>query len=608
MTTTVSSRSAASVRIVEVGPRDGLQNVKFPIPTPTKLELVDRLHKTGLTSIEITSVVSPKAIPQLADCRQVLGNERIKSLMSDSTLRLPVLIPNVKGLDIAIASGVREVAVFVSATEGFSKANINATVDEGVARARLVAQKARATTLSVRGYVSCIFADPYDGPTPQAAVLKVVRELLDMGCYEVSLGDTVGVGTARDVASLFEYLRASGVPLSKLAGHFHDTYGQAVSNVWQAYQCGVRVFDSSVGGLGGCPFAPGAKGNVATEDVVYLFQQAGVQTGVDLMKLVETGTWISKELNKANESRAGSALAIKNGLMQRTKVIHSPEKFHLQWTLLSQTEGLKIYRSGVNIKLLLDRPMNGNALTTSMISDLTQFFEQARDDKTISRIIIFGEGKFFCTGMDLAKGSSPVAQSKSDSDAQYERLTRLFELIDNAPQVTIACINGPAFGGGVGLAFTCDIRIAVKAATMTLSEAKLGLCPATISKYVIREWGVAFAREAMLTTRPISMLELKSLGLVSSLVEDVNELSSALDSYLVKLKAAGPTASTMCKELVRLAWTNAGGVQQATGIKNLFDEMMSSEGEAAIGLKAFQSGQKTLDWDDVRQQKFRAKL
>jgi len=528
--------------------------------------------------------------------------------MSNRELGLPVLIPNVKGLDIALANNVSEVAIFVSATESFSRANINATVDEGLARARCVTEKAKTAGTSVRGYVSCIFADPYDGSTLREAVLKTVRELLDMGCYEISLGDTTGVGTAGDVETLFEFLRHSGVPLSRLAGHFHDTYGQAVSNVWQTCQCGLRVFDSSVGGLGGCPFAPGAKGNVATEDLVYLFHKAGVHTGVDLMKLVETGVWISRQLDKANDSRAGAALAVKHGPIPRLQTVQPATASQMQWALFKVTEGLKIYRCGVNVKLLLHRAKNGNALTTSMIADLTHFFEQAQNDKTTTRIIIQGEGKFFCTGMNLAEGSTPVAQFQTEGHAQFKRLTRLFELIDNAPQVTIACINGPAFGGGVGLAFACDIRIAVRSATVTLSEAKLGLCPTTISKYIIREWGIAFTRETMLSTRPISMLELNCLGPITRVVDESSDLSGALEDYLVKLKQAGTEASTMCKELVKLAWSDAGGEQQASGIKNLFDRMMSSEGEATTGLKAFQSGQKTLDWDKVPRQRVAAKL
>jgi hydroxymethylglutaryl-CoA lyase len=201
--------------------------------------------------------------------------------------------------------------------------------------------------------------------------------------------------------------------------------------------------------------------------------------------------------------------------------------------------------------------------------------------------------------MDLGKGTSPVAQTKEISDAQYERLARLFEAIDNAPQVTVAAINGPAYGGGVGLAFACDIRIAVKSATVTLSEAKLGLCPATISKYIIREWGLAFTREAMLSARPIMMTELRSLGLIAEVVDEPAQLSAELDQYLSRLKIAGPEASSMCKQLIRLGWAHAGSDEQERGIKQLFDKMMRSDGEAAIGLKAFQTTRKPLDWDEI---------
>jgi len=201
--------------------------------------------------------------------------------------------------------------------------------------------------------------------------------------------------------------------------------------------------------------------------------------------------------------------------------------------------------------------------------------------------------------MDLGKGTSPVAQTKDISDAQYARLTGLFAAIDSAPQVTIACINGPAFGGGVGLAFVCDIRIALKSATVTLSEAKLGLCPATISKYVIRERGLPFTREAMLSARPVSMAELGSLGLIAKVVEDSEQLSAALDQYLTQLKIAGPEASSMCKELIKMGWAQAGSQDQEAGIKQLFDKMMRSDGEGAIGLRAFQNTRKVLDWDEI---------
>ena len=592
-----------TVRIVEVGPRDGLQNIKTTIPTATKLELISRLRQAGLKTIEITSVVSPKAVPQLADCRQVLADGNIKGMIDDETLRVPVLIPNLKGLEIALENGVREVAVFVSATEGFSRANINATVEEGLARARQVTEKARAAGRAVRGYVSCIFADPFDGRTPHTSVLKVVRDLLDMGCYEVSLGDTLGIGTASDVKDLLEYLLANGVESSQLAGHFHDTYGQAVGNVWQAYQYGLRIFDSSVGGLGGCPFAPGAKGNAATEDLVYMFEQAGLDTGVDLSKLVQVGIWISKQLGKENESRAGVALAARHALLEANSRDTAPPtgiaKGELSWTLLSETESIKTYRSGVNLKVVLNQPKKGNALTIGIINELTQIFQNARNDRSISRIVITGDGKYFCAGMDLGKGTSPVAQTKEVSDAQYERLSKLFEAIDNAPQVTIAAINGSAFGGGVGLAFACDIRIAVKNAAVTLSEAKLGLCPATISKYVIREWGLAFTREAMLSARPISMAELRSLGLVTKIVDEQEQLSAEVDKYLAQLKVAGPEASSMCKQIVKLGWAYPGSKRQESGVKQLFDRMMRSDGEAAIGLRAFQETKKALDWDEI---------
>ncbi|KAK6383000.1 putative secondary metabolism biosynthetic enzyme [Exophiala oligosperma] len=605
---------AAAVRIVEVGPRDGLQNVKKTIPLTTKLELISRLRQTGLGAIEITSVVSPRAIPQLADCRALLADESIQTQIrqndssgsspNTNSLRLPVLVPNLKGLEIALQNGVREVAVFVSATEGFSKANINATVDQGLARAREVTQRATSAGLVVRGYVSCIFADPFDGPTPQSAVLKVVRVLLDVGCYEVSLGDTLGVGSPADVKNLLEYLFANGIGPSKLAGHFHDTYGQAVANVWQAYRCGLRAFDSSVGGLGGCPFAPGAKGNAATEDLVYMFERAGCDTGVDLEKLVEVGNWISAQLDKPNESRAGVALTAKKALPSlKAKTVGQARDIAssagLTWKLVSETESLRVYRSGVNLKVVLNQPKKGNALTVAMIHELTRLFRETKSNRSISRVAITSEGRYFCAGMDLGKGTSPVAQSQQVSDAQYERLATLFREIDTAPQVTVAAINGPAFGGGVGLAFACDVRIASSSTTMTLSEAKLGLCPATISKYVVREWGLPFTREAMLSARPVTAAELHSLGCVTKVVADAEELSPALDRYLTQLKISAPEASSMCKQLIKLGWTNPGGPEQEQGIKQLFDRMMRPDGEASIGLKAFQETRRPPDWDEI---------
>ncbi|KAH7385812.1 hypothetical protein BKA66DRAFT_76162 [Pyrenochaeta sp. MPI-SDFR-AT-0127] len=604
----------STVRIMEVGPRDGLQNIAKSIPTATKIELIERLRATGLTQIELTSAVSPKAIPQLADNQKLLSHHGVQALIAQPSNRMPVLVPNRKGLELALQHGVKEVAVFVSATEGFSKANTNCTVEEGLRRAGEVAAVAIRAGVQVRGYISCIFEDPFDGPTPEAAVLHVAQRLLEAGCYEISLGDTLGAGTAADVRRLFSYLYEHGIPAHKLAGHFHDTYGQAVSNAWTAFQLGVRVFDSSVGGLGGCPYAPGAKGNVATEDLVYLFERAGVSTGVDLQKLSETGAWISEKLGKVNDSRVGAALTGKHEPRRSSSSSSSPSALMqgtdkvMDWVALPiRTDGLQIYRSGVNVKIVLDRPKNGNALTAPMIANITEFFENASADKTITRIALTARGKFFCTGMDLGQDSA-VARDEKASDNQFHRLTRLFEAISEAPQVTIAAVNGPAFGGGVGLAFACDVRIGTADATFSLSEVKLGLSPATISKYVIREWGPAFTREAMLSGRPVPFPQLLSLGFVTKMVENQQGLDRALDQYLLQLRAAAPRASTLVKDLVRASEPGTTKGAQAASIKTIFKEMMHPGAESAHGLREFQAGRRNIDWDAFTLKTLKAKL
>ncbi|EXJ77045.1 hydroxymethylglutaryl-CoA lyase [Capronia epimyces CBS 606.96] len=606
--TTYTNTNTNAVRIVEVGPRDGLQNFPRTVPTAVKIELIRRLYAANVRTIELTSVVSPKAIPQLADCRQVLADPKVGRFLEDRSLRLPVLVPNLRGLNIAVEHRVKEVAVFVSASEGFSRANTNCTVEEGLQRAEAVARQALTQGLQVRGYVSSIFACPYDGPTPPDAVLHCVKRLLDAGCYEVSLGDTLGVGVAAKTRALVRYLLAAGIPASSLAGHFHDTYGQAVANVWAAYECGLRVFDSSIAGLGGCPYAPGAKGNVATEDLVYLFHQAGVTTGVNLDALVETGVWVSNTLSRENESRAGKALAVKAGLKAQTPTLQkgtgtgtSKASHALTWEKVGPNEAndeLLVQKSGVNVKITLNRPKNGNALTTTMIERLTKFFEDAATSHpSVSRIIIAANGRFFCTGMDLSANGTRVSKGGSSTEIQYQILTRLFDAIARAPQVTIACVQGPAFGGGVGLAFACDVRIAVRSAWVKLSEVRLGLCPATISKYVIREWGFAFAREAMLSGRQVAAGELAQLGVVAKLADDLAGLSKVLDQYLTELRGSAPKASTMCKDLVQLAWVHAGEAVQLEGIKKNFDQMMSPDAEAAFGVSQLQKGVKTVDWD-----------
>lgn len=444
----------------------------------------------------------------------------------------------------------------------------------------------------VNRYVSCIFACPFDGPTPHHAVLDCVQQLLAMGCYEVSLGDTVGVGVPIDVRKLLQHLLASGTPVERLAGHFHDTYGQAIANVWEAYSCGLRVFDSSVAGLGGCPYAPGAKGNLATEDLLYSLHSSGLETGVDLAKVVETGVWISRQLDALNSSRAGSAIASK---ALASLQVQEPMLPNLQWTRQQSGEGIIIYKSGNNLKVVLNRPKNGNALTAAMVSQLTGLFESAASDRAISRIVLTARGKFFCTGMDLGKSTSLVAKGPKSTDIQYSRLKRLFEAIDNAPQVTIACLQGPAFGGGVGLAFACDIRLVAASGTMRLTEVRLGLAPATISKYVIRELGPSLAREAMLSARVMTPRELLGLGKVTAIIDDP---STAIDNYLLGLRQCAPRASALTKELVRISWLEGGGGKtQEVGIRKVFDDMMNENCEAKYGLDQFQKGIKSWDWD-----------
>ena len=291
-----------TVTVVEVGPRDGLQNESETIPTATKLELIHRLAASGLPVVEATSFVHPDKVPQLADAEDLMAG-----LQRRSGVRYPVLVPNREGLNRALKAGAREIAVFTAASEQFNQKNINCSIDESLQRFRPVVHEALQHGLWVRGYISCVLGCPYQGRVPLSAVVHVAEQLEDMGCAEISLGDTIGVGTALDAANMFKTV-AHSVPMRRLAVHFHDTYGQALANILACLDVGVSVFDASVGGLGGCPFAPGATGNVATEDVIYMLDGLGLRTGVDLRALAETGKWITTELDRPNHSRAGRAL------------------------------------------------------------------------------------------------------------------------------------------------------------------------------------------------------------------------------------------------------------------------------------------------------------
>ncbi|MEV6422721.1 hydroxymethylglutaryl-CoA lyase [Streptomyces sp. NPDC051662] len=297
------------VRIHEVGARDGLQNEKAVVPTAVKAEFIHRLAHAGLTTIEATSFVRPEWVPQLADAEQLFP--MLADLGGAPDIELPVLVPNGRGLERAMALGVRRIAVFGSASESFAKANLNRSVDESLAMFEPVVARAREDRMWVRGYLSMCFGDPWEGPVPIHQVVRVAKALRDMGCDELSLGDTIGVATPGHVQTLLAELNEEGVPTDAIAVHFHDTYGQALANTLAALQHGVTTVDASAGGLGGCPYAKSATGNLATEDLVWMLDGLGIETGVDLGRLVATSEWLAERLGRPSPSRTVRALSHK---------------------------------------------------------------------------------------------------------------------------------------------------------------------------------------------------------------------------------------------------------------------------------------------------------
>lgn len=295
------------VTLVEVGPRDGLQNEKTPISTAIKIELCKQLIEAGIHRLEAAAFVSPKWVPQMADGADVLAGLQALSELQDRTISYSALVPNLKGMEAAIEAGVQEAVVFTAASEAFTQKNINCTIAESIERFKPVAELARAHNIHLRGSISCALGCPYQGEVPVRSAAEVALRLRDIGVQEFDVADTIGVGTALRVSQVFEAVGYS-VGLQNVAGHFHDTYGQALANILAALQLGVATFHSSIAGLGGCPYAKGATGNVATEDVVYLLQGMGIETGLNLNKLVQTGAWISGSIGKPYISRAGRAM------------------------------------------------------------------------------------------------------------------------------------------------------------------------------------------------------------------------------------------------------------------------------------------------------------
>ncbi len=295
------------VRLVEVGPRDGLQNEKSTVSVDTKVALIDKLSAAGLQSIEAGAFVSPKWVPQMADTDKVYA-----AIQKKPGVSYPVLVPNAKGMEAAVAAGVKEIAVFAAASESFSQKNINCSIAESIERFRPVMDEAKKHGIKVRGYVSCVLGCPYEGDIKHEAVVKVAKALHSMGCYEISLGDTIGTGTPEKTRALLQAVKKE-VPVTALAVHFHDTYGQALANILIALEEGVSVVDSAAGGLGGCPYAKGATGNVATEDVLYMLNGMGIDTGVSLDKVAEAGRFIADALNRPLVSKVGQVYRNKTG-------------------------------------------------------------------------------------------------------------------------------------------------------------------------------------------------------------------------------------------------------------------------------------------------------
>jgi hydroxymethylglutaryl-CoA lyase len=410
-----------------------------------------------------------------------------------------------------------------------------------------------------------------------------------MGCYEVGLGDTLGVGTPGQTRKLLEKLLAR-IGADRLAGHFHDTYGQALANVGVAYDLGIRSFDASVAGLGGCPYAKGAQGNLATEDLVYMLENSGIETGVDLTELCRVGDWISNLLGVPNRSRTGAAIVARSSTATNTSA-NEQKPSEDKWELFEAVEDVDVYRKGTAVKIVLNRPRKGNSMTASMLQTLTRLFNDFSKDPSIFHIVLAAEGRYFCTGMDLSSDTDRT----STRGGYYDLVRGLFQAIEHCQKVTIAQVDGPSYGGGVGLAFACDVRLVTQNTKWALTEVKLGVQPAIISRFMAREWGFPFFREAMLSGRDVHAAELLRIGAIHLIAPDTAALNTNVDDYLIGLAKCAPGAAAKCKQLVRLSWLDADGPQHESAIEEFFSTMMEPGSEGEYGISQLQR-KEPADW------------
>lgn len=511
------------VKVVEVGPRDGLQNEEKKIETASKIRLIEMLADSGLSHIEVSSLVSPKWIPQLADAVEVASGLALKGKVVTS-----LLVPNEKGYERFKSTKLDQVALFMSASQSHSKANINKSIEEAFQALEAVITPARRDGFALRCYVSVAFECPYEGPVAPDTVRGIVERLLSSGVDEISLGDTIGAATPDQVAFLIRLLKQD-LPLSKLALHFHDTRGTALANVLAGLSEGVSIFDASIGGLGGCPYAPGAAGNLATEDLVYMLHSMGIDTGVDLDRLVDAGAYaqsiVGRELpgrylQAALSRRAKGCPSLECDNKSMSKAVAVDERV----VLVEKGDGLAWIK--------LNRLSVHNCLSREVLNSIIKAAFELACDPQVRVVAIIGAGaKVFCAGADLTERKTMTEGETLDYLALIQKTMKALE---SMPQPVIAAINGSAFGGGTELALACDLRVMMSGAQLRLTEVKLGIIPgAGGTQRLPRLIGKSKAKEMILTAAPLSAQAGLELGLIHRVVTDDGALDE--NGFMVPL-------------------------------------------------------------------------